>query len=451
MSRGRLAFTLAVLFGLNFMNFYDRQVVGAIGERLKNEWQLTDGQLGGLTTAFILLYAIVGIPLGRLADRGRRPLILGVGALIWSGFTALSGLASGFTALVAFRIGVGIGEASCAPTANSLLGDLFPASQRSRAISVFMLGLPLGNAASYAVSGLVMQATGGWRGALFVAAVPGIILGFLTFLIPEPARGAPRASSANPPERTRARSARFCGFPRCGGSSRPEHCSTEHVRHERLPDFLHRPLPRLGDRERELPRRHHPRAGRRTRDAGGGWLGDRASRQRVEGRLRAGAVALVTAAPIGVLALQQARGSLWNFAAFMLPTCFLHYVYYSTVYASIQDVVEPARRATAMAVYFMAFYFATAIGLYAFGKWSDHLAANAVAAGASAVEGRALGLYGAMYVIPIVAALVDWSSGQDPAPLRGTTPACGSASRRPDVSVAGTIRQGYFSRLIPMR
>lgn len=407
MSRGRLAFTLAVLFGLNFMNFYDRQVVGAIGERLKNEWQLTDGQLGGLTTAFILLYAIVGIPLGRLADRGRRPLILGIGALIWSGFTALSGLAAGFGALIAFRIGVGIGEASCAPTANSLLGDLFPARQRSRAISVFMLGLPLGNGASYAVSGLVMQATGGWRGALFVAAVPGLILGMLAFLIPEPARGSAEG---------------LTGKPAAGDSGAIRAIL-------RIPTMrwiivsgalLNLNMYAMGGFLVSFMVRYHGveignanylgalviGVGGGLGMVAGGWLGDRAARNRMDGRLRAGAVALVMAAPIGIVALQQARGSLYSFTVFMLATCLLHYVYYSTVYASIQDVVEPTRRATAMAVYFLAFYFATAIGLYLFGKWSDHLAANAVAAGASAPEGRALGLYGAMYVIPVVAALV---------------------------------------------
>ena len=75
-SKGRLAYTLAVLFALNFMNFYDRQVVGAVGERIKQEWQLSDSQLGGLTTAFVLLYALVGIPFGRLADTQQRRFIL---------------------------------------------------------------------------------------------------------------------------------------------------------------------------------------------------------------------------------------------------------------------------------------------------------------------------------------------------------------------------------------
>ncbi len=407
MSRGRLAFTLALLFGLNFMNFYDRQVVGAIGERLKNDWQLTDGQLGGLSTAFILLYAVVGIPLGRLADRGRRPAILGAGALVWSAFTALSGLASGFASLFIFRMGVGVGEASCAPAANSLLGDLFPKHQRARAISIFMLGLPLGLGASYAVSGLIMQATGGWRGALFVAAIPGLILGLLAFLLPEPVRGSAdghaSATTSADPEAIRAilRIPTMWWIILSGA-------------------LLNLNMYAMGGFLTSFMIRYHGLDignanffisvvygfGGGIGMLAGGWLGDRAARRRVEGRLRTAALALVMAAPFVVMALQQARGSYWSFALLMLPGCFLHYIYYSTVYASIQDIVEPARRGTAMSVYFLAFYFATAIGLYAFGKLSDHLAAGAVAAGASLVESRALGLYGAMYVIPVVATLV---------------------------------------------
>lgn len=407
MSRGRLAFTLALLFGLNFMNFYDRQVVGAIGERLKNDWQLSDGQLGGLTTAFILLYAVVGIPLGRLADRSRRPVILGAGALVWSGFTALSGFASGFASLFIFRIGVGIGEASCAPAANSLLGDLFPSHQRARAISVFMLGLPLGLGASYAVSGLIMQVTGGWRGALFVAAIPGLILGFLAFLLPEPVRGSADGHAATTPAPDPTAIRAILRIPTMGWIMLSG-------------ALLNLNMYALGGFLTSFMIRYHGLAignanyfvsvvygfGGGLGMLAGGWVGDRVSRNRVDGRLRAAAVALVLAAPLVVLALQQARGSYWSFAFLMLPACFLHYIYYSTVYASIQDIVEPARRGTAMSVYFFAFYFATAIGLYAFGKLSDRLAANAEAAGASLVEGRALGLHGAMYVIPVTALIL---------------------------------------------
>jgi len=407
MSRRRLAFTLALLFGLNFMNFYDRQVVGAIGERLKTDWQLSDGQLGGLTTAFILLYAVVGIPLGRLADRGRRPVVLGVGAVIWSAFTALSGLASGFASLFIFRMGVGVGEASCAPAANSLLGDLFPKHQRARAISIFMLGLPLGLGASYAVSGLIVQATGSWRTALLVAAIPGAMLGILAFFLPDPPRGGADGLAVAAP----------APDPRAIGEIL------------RIPTMwwiilsgalLNLNMYALGGFLTSFMIRYHALdIGQATLLVSviigfggglgmlaGGWVGDRAARHRVDGRLRAAALALVVAAPVALIALGQARGSYWSCAALLLPACFLHYIYYSTVYASIQDVIEPARRGTAMAVYFMAFYFATAIGLYAFGRLSDYLAAGALLAGATAADSRALGLHGAMYVVPIVAAVV---------------------------------------------
>src|SRR5512134_2057769 len=172
------------------MNFYDRQVVGALGEPIKQEWQLSDSQLALLSTAFVLLYAFVGLPLGRWADTGSRRVILATSVLVWSVFTALSGLAAGFTSLFIFRLGVGVGEAGCAPAANSLIGDLFPPEQRARAIGIFMLGLPLGLGASFLLSGLVAEWTNGWRGALFVAAAPGFLLGLLALKLPEPARGA---------------------------------------------------------------------------------------------------------------------------------------------------------------------------------------------------------------------------------------------------------------------
>jgi hypothetical protein len=116
--------------------------------------------------------------------------------------------------------------------------------------------------------------------------------------------------------------------------------------------------------------------------------------------------ALFLAAPLTWLALQQPRGDYWSFAALMLPGCFLLFGYYSTVYATIQDIVEPAMRGTAMAVYFFVFYLFTAVGIYGFGWLSDFLAERALAGGASAADARALGLHHAMYVIPTVAAVL---------------------------------------------
>src|SRR5262249_49758630 len=154
-TRWKLVFTLFVLFGINTMNFFDRQVLGAVQEPLKKEWKLSDQELGWLGTAFILLYAAVGLPLGRWADLGARTRILAGCAALWSVLTDACGLAWNFWSLFALRLGVGVGEASCAPAANSLLGDLFPAHKRARAISVFMLGLPVGLGLSLYISGWI--------------------------------------------------------------------------------------------------------------------------------------------------------------------------------------------------------------------------------------------------------------------------------------------------------
>src|SRR5437588_7270576 len=121
-----LVFTLCVLLGINTMNFFDRQILPAVQEKIRQDWDLTDSKLGWLGTAFILLYAVVGVPLGRLADVGRRRWILAGGVGLWSLLTLGSGFAWNFWSLFVLRLGVGVGEASCAPAATSVIGDLVP-------------------------------------------------------------------------------------------------------------------------------------------------------------------------------------------------------------------------------------------------------------------------------------------------------------------------------------
>ena len=85
-------FALWILFSINAMNFYDRQILGAVAELIRKDWALSDTMLGTLGTAFILMYAVVGVPLGRLTDTGSRKKILGIGVSLWSVLTAASGL-----------------------------------------------------------------------------------------------------------------------------------------------------------------------------------------------------------------------------------------------------------------------------------------------------------------------------------------------------------------------
>ena len=182
-------FALAVLFAINAMNFFDRLVIGAVGEPIRLEFGLDDKMLGLLSTAFTLVYAVVGLPFGRIADRFSRKRILSIGVFAWSLLTGISGLAQSFWQIFTARLGVGIAEASCAPAATSLIADLFPAEKRARAMSIFMLGLPIGIALSFAVSGAVAKQYG-WRAAFFVAAIPGLMLAAASLVIREPERGS---------------------------------------------------------------------------------------------------------------------------------------------------------------------------------------------------------------------------------------------------------------------
>src|SRR5438552_17026594 len=108
---------LPLLFLVNVLNIYDRQVLGAVLEPLRLEFHLSDTQLGALPAVFTLVYAVAGLPLGRLADSWSRKRLLAIGVAVWAGLTAAAGAAASYLVLLATRMGVGIGEAVCAPAA----------------------------------------------------------------------------------------------------------------------------------------------------------------------------------------------------------------------------------------------------------------------------------------------------------------------------------------------
>jgi MFS family permease len=425
----RLVFTFCVLLAINTMNFFDRQALPAVQEKIRKEWDLTDTDLGLLGTAFILLYAVVGVPLGRLVDRWHRTWLLAAGVGLWSLMTFASGFAWGFWSLFVLRLAVGIGEATCAPTASSLIGDLVPAGRRARAMSVFMLGLPLGLALSFFVSGAVAQHHG-WRAAFFVAGVPGLLLAVAALFILDPPRGGMRDEGGGMTEELKTGAA-----PGSDSSLILPPSSFRAVvrRVLSLPTMwwiivsgaLHNfNMYALGTFLASFLVRYH---GLNVAQAGSvsglvygcgalglfaaGWLGDRAFRRGVAGRLHVAWIGLAAAVPCLLFGLAAPPGEVWLFVAGLLPGCLLLYAYYGTVYATIQDVVEPASRGTAMAIYFCAMYLLGAVlGPVATGRMSDYFARQAAAAdGAESVSEwhKAVGLHDAMYLIPILnAALV---------------------------------------------
>jgi sugar phosphate permease len=143
---------------------------------------------------------------------------------------------------------------------------------------------------------------------------------------------------------------------------------------------------------------------------GAGWLGDRAFRHGVSGRLHVSWIGLALAVPCLVMALAVPAGEIWLCAVWLLPACLLLYAYYGTVYATIQDIIEPSLRGTAMAIYFCAMYCLGAVfGPLATGWLSDSLAARAAAADYSesvTEQHKAIGLHDAMYVIPLLSAVL---------------------------------------------
>src|SRR5688572_26435334 len=111
---GRLyrSYALGLLMLIYVVNMVDRQVASILAEPIKRDLHLADWQLGLMTgLAFAVLYTVLGLPIARVAERGDRPLIIAAAVAVWSGFTALSGMAQTFTHLILARIGVGVGEA----------------------------------------------------------------------------------------------------------------------------------------------------------------------------------------------------------------------------------------------------------------------------------------------------------------------------------------------------
>lgn len=180
-------YAMFLLLGIYIVNFLDRAVVNILAEPIKNDLGLADWQLGLMSgLAFAIFYTVLGIPIARLAERKNRPIIIGTAVAVWSGFTALSGMANNFTQLVLFRIGVGVGEAGCTPPAHSLIADYVPKEKRASALAFYSMGTPLGGLLGLVMGGLVADAYG-WRAAFLVAGVPGIIFALLCwFTLKEP-------------------------------------------------------------------------------------------------------------------------------------------------------------------------------------------------------------------------------------------------------------------------
>jgi len=179
---------LAILSGLNLFNYLDRYVMSSVLTPLQKELRLDDGDAGWAVSAFMLGYFVTAPIFGYFGDRFPRKYLMLGGVLVWSLATAASGLAQNFTQLFAIRMVVGVGEACFVTMGPSWISDLFAATQRNTALTLFYVAIPFGSAVGFVIGGLFAQ-HGDWRGAFLYAGLPGILLALSLLLLREPRRG----------------------------------------------------------------------------------------------------------------------------------------------------------------------------------------------------------------------------------------------------------------------
>ena len=195
MSRRDANSALAILTAINFLNYIDRYVPAAVFEPIKRELHFTDAQLGWTLSAFMLTYSVTSPLFGRLGDLMTRKYLISAGVALWSFATAGAGLARSFWHMFVPRSLVGIGEASYATLAPTIITDFYERERRGRALAVFYAAIPVGSALGFVLGGKLAEIYG-WRAAFFMVGLPGLMFALLALAIREPRRGGSDAASA---------------------------------------------------------------------------------------------------------------------------------------------------------------------------------------------------------------------------------------------------------------
>lgn len=409
---------LALLMTVYAFNMLDRQIVTILVEPMKADLDLSDWQIGMISgLAFALFYTLLGIPLARIADRSNRVGMIATALLVWSGFTALCGIARNFGELLLYRVGVGVGEAGCTPAAHSLITDYVPREQRGWALSLYSLGVPLGSLAGLVMGG-VLVATLGWRAAFLIAGLPGVLLaGVVWFTLDEPRRRTlPTARVAQQPLRdvigmlrilpsfwlvsvgTAMGAFGYYGQAAFFGSL-----------------YMRTHASGLGDLAARFGMAPSVMLGLAlglivgivgmVGTLVGGKLADRAAIAGIAGYTRIPSLSLVVAAPLFAgAALADEIGLSF---AFLGVAIFVHALNYGSVFAAVQTLVDPSIRAMASAI---QLFITNAIGL-AFGPLFVGIASDLL----TPALGEAWGLRAAMalVVVPLaLGSLLFWLAGR---------------------------------------
>ena len=204
-------FVVMVLTLANVSGFVDRQILTLLVGPIKRDLHVSDTQVSLLMgLGFVMFYSVLGLPIGRWVDRGRRGLVVAVGVAVWSVMTTVTGIAQGFGQLFAARIGVGVGEATLGPAAVSLIGDSFPRRSLGSAMGVYAAGIFFGSGVAYALGAYVIGALDvpgvvsiplvgdifPWQRVFFIVGLPGLAIALLALAMREPVRTVSAQSAA---------------------------------------------------------------------------------------------------------------------------------------------------------------------------------------------------------------------------------------------------------------
>jgi len=346
---GSRAFVLAMLLIVYTFNFLDRQVMAILAAPIKAELKLNDtqlGMLGGL--AFAILYSTLAIPFAWIADRTRRTWVITASLAVWSGFTALCGIAGNFGQFFLSRLGVGVGEAGGVAPSYALISDVYPPQQRARALSFYSLGIPFGAALGVLFGGYIAAAIN-WRTAFIAVGLAGLLFApIFAFAVREPdrpTRDVKTRISANV-FRTLAAKPSFWLLAFGAASS----SMLGYGMGFWLPSLMKRSF---GMELIGISRFY----GALLLIGGvpgvllGGWLGDRAGRSGKAGYARVPAIAFLLAVPLfaaGMLSHSSAAA----FALFLVPQG-LAYMWLGPVLTAVQHLVPAPMRATASASFLL--------------------------------------------------------------------------------------------------
>jgi MFS family permease len=206
-------YVVAVLTLIYAFSFIDRQIFALLVAPLRRDLSISDTEVSLLMGfSFALFYTFFGIPIGRFADLYSRRTIIGVGLILWSGFTTGCGLAHTYPQMFLLRTGVGVGEAALSPAAYSLITDYFPRERLATAISVYAMGIYIGSGLAFMLGGAVvgyastraswtlpfLGAIRSWQLIFFIVGLPGILLALILTTVREPARDVAHHAHSTP-------------------------------------------------------------------------------------------------------------------------------------------------------------------------------------------------------------------------------------------------------------